>query len=97
MGQICALDLGPDRVDEALAAFEKVITGPRRPLAENEVPEYDWYYKAGFAAIRIYEERKNWKAAISTANTLANSDGPGAQTARERAEQLETKNFIWRD
>ena len=85
------------RTDEALSAYEKVIQRPRPTLAEGETPEYFWFYKAGFAAIRIYEERKNWEAAIHTADILAATEGPGAQAARERSEQLETKNFIWRD
>ena len=85
------------RTDEALVAYEQVISRPRPPLGTDEIPDYVWFYKAGFAAIRIYEERKNWEAAMHIADTLAATDGPGAQAARQRSQQLETKNFIWRD
>ena len=85
------------RIDEALATYESVIRGPRKPLKEGESPAYAWFYQAGFAAIDLYKEKKNWKAAHDTAKTLAASEGPGAETARERAEQLATKNFIWEE
>ena len=85
------------RPDEALAAYEEVVRGPRKPLGEDQAPEHEWYYKAGFAAIRIYEERENWKAAMHTADTLAAMDGPEAPAARERARKLELRNFLWRD
>ena len=85
------------RVDEALAAYEQVISAPEASAADGQPVEYVWFYKAGFAAIRIYEEKENWKAAIATANVLAAKDGPGAQSARERSKKLETKHFIWRD
>ena len=79
--------------DEALAAYEAVIS----QVGEEEPDDYVWFYKAGFAAIRLYEERENWKAAIATADILASKNGPGAQAARERSTKIETKNFIWRD
>jgi len=85
------------RPDEALLAYDRVINRPKATLKENEIEDYVWYYKAGFSAIHIYEERENWQAAINIADTLAEKDGPNAQIARERSEQLATKNFIWRE
>ena len=84
------------KIDDALAAYERVFSSSDKP-AEGEPVEYVWFYKAGLAAIQIYEDKQNWEAAIATANILAAKDGPGAQNARERAKKLETKHFIWRD
>ena len=85
------------RIDEALDAYDRVIGRARPPLRSDENPDYIWFYKAGFAAIRIYEKKKNWHAAIDICDILAATNGPGAQAARQRAQLLETKNHIWRD
>ena len=57
--------------------------------------EFFWFYKAGFAAARIFESTQKWPEAIRVYETLAAKDGPRAVEARNRIKQLRLEHFIW--
>jgi len=58
-------------------------------------PDYFWYYKAGFDAARMLEAQEQWKAEIGVYEKMAKSQGPRAEEAKKRAEQLRLEHFIW--
>lgn len=57
--------------------------------------ETEWLFRAGFSAIEILNEEKNWAAAIEIADTLADKSGPRAIEATRLAERLRLKHWVW--
>lgn len=57
--------------------------------------EFFWFYKAGFAAARIFESTKKWPEAIRVYEILAAADGPRALEAKNRIKQLRLEHFLW--
>ena len=57
--------------------------------------EFFWFYKAGFAAARIFESTQKWPEAIRVYENLAATDGPRAVEAKNRIKQLRLEHFIW--
>ena len=85
---------------QSLESFYEILTAPRPPLAENESPELNWHYKAGFECIRILENRgadQDLKAAIIIADQLSNTPGIRSNEAKTLGERLRLENFIWKD
>ncbi len=80
--------------DKALAAYFDVLRSPTSGMLE---PEYFWFYKAGFNAARLLEERQRFQSAVEIYAQLADADGPGAKDAARRMEQLRLRHFIWGD
>ncbi len=58
-------------------------------------PEYFWFYKAGFAAGRIYEVQQKWNEAIRVYEIIAANEGPRALEAKKRMQQIRLEHFIW--
>ena len=86
------------RVPEALTTFYDVLDRTAREAAAADgAPEreYVWFYKAGFDAARIFEQRADWKAAIGIYEKMAKLPGPRADEARARTKQLRLEHFIW--
>lgn len=59
--------------------------------------EWYWYYQAGFAAMHLLEEMKNWEGAIALAEYMAKSGGPRAEEAAKRARKIRLEHFVWGD
>ena len=88
------------QVTDSLESIYEILTAPRPPLAENESPELNWHYKAGFECIRILEQRgtdQDLKAAIIIADQLSNTPGIRSNEAKTLSERLRLENFIWKD
>ena len=79
----------------ALTAYYDVINNPS---AQHGSPEYLWYYRAGFEAMRLLESRPNppWDSIIAVADKLAELPGPRAEEARKRADRLRLEHFRWK-
>jgi outer membrane protein assembly factor BamD (BamD/ComL family) len=78
------------RPEEALAAYYEVVeSGLTKPQ------EYFWFYKAGFDACRLSESREQWKSAIAIYQKMASIEGPRAEQAKARMDQLRLEHFIW--
>ena len=76
--------------EEALAAYYEVVeSGLAKPQ------EYFWFYKAGFDACRLSEDREQWKSAIAIYKKMASIEGPRAEQAKARMDQLRLEHFIW--
>ncbi len=76
--------------DPALAGYYEVLNAPR-----DGEPEYFWYYKAGFDAARLLEERNQLKEAGAIYEKMAATEGPRSEEAAERVKRLRLENFIW--
>lgn len=83
--------------DAALDAYYSVISRGPKEGAEGSEPEYFWYYKSGFEAGTLLEERKLWKEAIAVYEKISAVDGPRAGEASDRIKKLRLANFIWED
>ena len=73
-----------------------VVDGENRKENEKET-EWDYYYRCGFEAIEILLEAKRNQAALILARKLAQTKGPGAKQAQERAEQIQLDHLLWTD
>ncbi len=76
--------------DQALEIYYSVIDIKNKPITE-----WKWYYKCGFTAIAMLEEKKKPHAAIAIAKRLASTKGTRAKEASKRARSLEMKFMIW--
>ncbi len=76
--------------DPALAGYYEVLNSPRAGE-----PEYFWYYKAGFDAARLLEERDQLREAGAIYEKMAATEGPRSQEAADRVKRLRLENFIW--
>lgn len=86
MGKVSeALEVCHDVVESSLAGSSAAITPT----------DYRWLYRAGFAAIRLLEERKQWDAAANLAERLAKTGGDQAEEAKKLATRILTEHFIW--
>lgn len=79
---------------EAIRDYHQIIHSPGN---EEAIPEWGWYYKAGFSAMRLLEDQKNWLAAISLAETMAKAGGPLSEDAANRAKKIRLEHFVWSD
>ncbi|CAN5268031.1 hypothetical protein BH23VER1_BH23VER1_12960 [soil metagenome] len=82
----------------ALEAYYDVIAqvGQDRPPASAPAPAANqWFYRAGFEAMRLLETDENWRGAVRMAERLADAGGPRSDEAKEHAERLRLKHFIW--
>ncbi len=76
----------------ALASYHDVLSA--KP---DEEPEYFWFYKAGFDAVRILESQARIDEAIVIYEKLAARDGPRSEEARQRLNALRLENFLWEE
>ncbi|MDQ2868075.1 MAG: tetratricopeptide repeat protein [Verrucomicrobiota bacterium] len=79
--------------DGALATFYQVLE-PQPPTPKTP-PEYFWYYKAGFNAARLLEEKARWQSAIAIYQKLVDANGPRSDEAKARLDQLRLEHFLW--
>lgn len=76
--------------DAALESYHQVFSEEQKGE-----PEYFWFYKAGFDAGRLLESQQLWKEAIVVYESIAASEGPRAEEARDRVNKIRLENFIW--
>ena len=81
-----------DKPDEALAAFYDVV---QPQGTKNTGPEFLWFYKAGFEAAHILEDKKQWKPAIAIYQKMAEIEGPRSSEAKKALTTLRLEHFIW--
>ena len=87
------------RNDEALALYSTVVRdgAPAGPVAAVPVAEFDWFYRAGLAAIQLLQAGEKWQEAVAIADQVALSGGPRATEAAHIGEKLRLRHFIWQD
>ena len=76
----------------ALSAFYQVI---ETATPAGRLPEFFWFYKAGFNAARLLENQAKWEAAASVYEKLAAAGGIRSGEARVRLSRLRLEHFLW--
>lgn len=84
---------GQGKNAEALEACYDVVdttsAGPENPA------EFRWFYMAGFDAISLLEQDRQWEAAAKLAEQLSKTAGDQAADAKKRATDIRLKHFLW--
>ena len=86
--------------DAALAAYDDALNVPEpAPATANaqEVPEWTWFYRAGYAATHLLEGRAQWAAAIAIYKKLAAADGPMKSEFENTLSRRRLEHFIWEE
>ena len=78
--------------NEALATFYQIIEDSSRP---DKRREFFWFYKAGFNAARLLEEKSSWQPAAVIYQKLAFAGGPRSEEAKARLKQLRLEHYLW--
>jgi TolA-binding protein len=78
--------------DGALATFYRILEFNPSP---DRLPEFFWFYKAGFNAARLLEEQQKWEAAAAIYEKLVAANGPRSEEANARLGQLRLEHFLW--
>ena len=76
----------------ALATFYRILDDGSRPDRRRE---FFWFYKAGFNAARLLEEKSSWQPAAAIYQTLAFAGGPRSEEAKARLKQLRLEHYLW--
>ena len=77
---------------EALATFYQIVEDGSRPDKRHE---FFWYYKAGFNAARLLEEKSSWQPAAAIYQKLSFAGGPRSEEAKARLKQLRLEHYLW--
>ncbi len=86
-----ALEKLDDRA-AALTSYYGVIEDGARPDQQHE---FFWFYKAGFNAAHLLEEKNDWKSAVAVYRKLAAVGGTRSDEAKARLTQLRLEHFLW--
>jgi hypothetical protein len=76
---------------QALRAYHSVLETDQAPA------DWNYFELCGFRALALCEKHQRWPAAIACARKIASFNGPRAEEAKQRAEQIRLKNMIWED
>lgn len=78
----------------ALSACQTVTE--QQDLAQGLDPEAAaWYYRAGFLAVELLEEKGQWEGAARMAEKLAQAGGDRATEAQDIATKIRLQRFLW--
>jgi tetratricopeptide (TPR) repeat protein len=83
----CLEKLG--RPDEALATYYDVLA------VEAGKGDQLWFFRAGFDAGLILEDRRSWASAAAVYEKLANTRGARSEEAKNRLSRLRLEHFLW--
>jgi tetratricopeptide (TPR) repeat protein len=84
------------RTAEALEACYAVVDTTANDVAgPGNAAEFRWFYMAGFDAVTLLEQRKDWDAAAKLAERLSKTAGDQADDAKKRANDIRLKHFLW--
>jgi TolA-binding protein len=77
------------RQDDALAAYYDVLA------TDGTGSDQLWYFRAGFDAAQILEDRRSWSSAAAIYEKLANAGGTRSDEAKERLTRIRLEHFLW--
>jgi len=77
------------RQDDALAAYYDVLA------TEGAESDQLWFFRAGFDAAQILEDRRSWSSAAAIYEKLANTSGARSDEAKEHLTRLRLEHFLW--
>jgi TolA-binding protein len=75
--------------DDALAQYYDVLA------VEGTGGDQLWYFRAGFDAAQILEDRRSWSSAVAIYEKLANTGGARSSEAKNRLTKLRLEHFLW--
>jgi TolA-binding protein len=76
------------KMDDALSNYYDV-------LAVEGGSDQLWFFRAGFDAAQILEDRHSWSSAAGVYEKLANTRGARSEEARNRLTRLRLEHFLW--
>jgi TolA-binding protein len=76
------------KLDEALSDYYDV-------LATEGGGDQLWFFRAGFDAAQILEDRRSWSSAAAIYEKLANTRGARSEEAKNRLTRLRLEHFLW--
>ena len=74
--------------DDALSSYYDV-------LAVEGSGDQLWFFRAGFDAAQILEDRRSWSSAAAIYEKLANTRGARSEEAKNRLTRLRLEHFLW--
>lgn len=78
----------------ALVACQNVTE--QQDLAQGLDPDAAaWYYRAGFLAVELLEQKGHWEGAARMAERLAQAGGERATEAQDIATKIRLQRFLW--
>src|SRR5262249_44165696 len=83
----CMEKLG--KTDEALTDYYDVLA------MEGGVGDQLWYFRAGFDAAQILEDRRSWSTAAAIYEKLASTRGARSEEAKDRLTRMRFEHFLW--
>ncbi len=75
--------------DDALVQYYDVLA------VEGDGADQLWYFRAGFDAAQILEDRRSWSSAAAIYQKLANTGGARSSEAKDRLTKLRLEHFLW--
>lgn len=86
------------RAGDAFGSYYGVVIQGNAPGQDApHLEEWLWFYRCGFKALSMLEAEKRWEAAVKLARRIASFNGPRAEEAAKRANNLAKKHMIWED
>jgi tetratricopeptide (TPR) repeat protein len=79
------------RQDDALSTYYDVLA------VDGGKGDQLWFFRAGFDAGQILEERRSWGSAAAIYEKLANTRGARSEEAKNRLTRLRLEHFLWPD
>jgi tetratricopeptide (TPR) repeat protein len=77
------------RFDDALAAYYDALA------LQGASGDQLWFYRSGFDAAQILEDRRAWSSAGAVYEKLANTRGARSAEAKSRLDRLRLEHFLW--
>ncbi|MGA8655106.1 MAG: tetratricopeptide repeat protein [Chthoniobacterales bacterium] len=77
------------KFDDALAAYYDALA------LQGASGDQLWFYRSGFDAAQILEDRRAWSSAGAVYEKLANTRGARSNEAKNRLDRLRLEHFLW--
>jgi TolA-binding protein len=77
------------KFDDALAAYYDALA------SQGAGGDQLWFYRSGFDAAQILEDRRAWSSAGAVYEKLANTRGARSAEAKSRLDRLRLEHFLW--
>jgi TolA-binding protein len=80
---------------EKLGKLDDALSNYYDALAAEGDGDQLWFFRAGFDAAQILEDRRSWSSAAAIYEKLANTRGARAEEAKNRLTRLRLEHFLW--
>ena len=80
---------------EKLGNLDSALSNYYDVLAAEGGSDQLWFFRAGFDAAQILEDRRSWSSAAAIYEKLANTRGARSEEAKNRLTRLRLEHFLW--